>query len=141
VIGWRLMQLHADGTIRSDWLPREALDAAGVFTARCEHGHAPPVADCSCGVYVTEDPTPLLEWISTNPRRLYEWLVVCEGHLDGPVLDDPSMPVWPPTNVRCLRGSRFTVTRIHADPRAHHADRAARRYGLPLQPLDLLETA
>jgi len=134
---YRMMQLHPDATIRSDWLPSEALDDGGVFTARCEHDHQPPRSDCSCGVYVTTTAAPLAEWIGENEHReFWSWLVIVEGHLDGPVLPDPSMPTWPTTDVPCLRGAAFTATAVRADPRAHRlASQAAHRYNIPLESL------
>lgn len=139
---FRIMAAHPEGELRSDHRPTELVTPKQPFEAKCTTDHAPPAVNCRCGVYVLEDPTPLVEWIMTGQptRRLFEWLLVVEGDLLGPILPDPAMPFWDwdgDNQFPSWRGSAFVPSGLHAHRGNVNARAVAALHELPLHRLEV----
>jgi glycine cleavage system H protein len=127
VVGYRAWHVEDDGLLRP-WTFTALPWATGANTAVCARDvrHAPPVADCMCGLYALTDP---------GDRRL-------DFRSDQAV---GAIAAWGDLEVHRsgFRAEHACVVALALPDRAGHdqrmaLERAAERYGVPLVPADQL---
>jgi hypothetical protein len=119
--GWRLWRVSgapSSPRLKSPFEDKLApehvtLPDDGVLEAHCQHGHAPPHADCDCGIYFIEDANTMVQWAARFGFLYHPACALTYGEAYGPFRRTIYNHVnGIPQLAASLRASSFRITAV-----------------------------